>query len=178
MVTANPQSATPDTLIRAAGGFAVAGGIIATIGIVFLIAMFISFATPLKSLGATFGMINDICVAIQYLLTIPIALALRQILLPYNPTLIRVATAVGILMMLVVVGLQLALVFGLLAFEKQVVWVTLAMLGGVGAWLVITGLVARSTGKFPNSLLMSSLAVPYVGYPLWAFWLAQRLFAW
>jgi hypothetical protein len=123
-------------------------------------------------------MVNDICIAIQYLLAIPIALALRQILLPYNPTLIRVATVEGIVMMLVVVGLQLALVFGLLPFEKQVVWVTLAMLVGIGAWLVITGLVARSSGRFPNSLLMSSLAVPYVGFPLWAFWLAQHLLTW
>jgi hypothetical protein len=178
MATANPQSVTPDTFIHTAGRFAIASGIIASIGVVFLIAMFVFFATPLKSLGATFGMVNDICIAIQYLLAIPIALALRQILLPYNPTLIRVATVEGIVMMLVVVGLQLALVFGLLPFEKQVVWVTLAMLVGIGAWLVITGLVARSSGRFPNSLLMSSLAVPYVGFPLWAFWLAQHLLTW
>ena len=178
MTTANSQSVTPDTFIHTAGRFAIASGIIASIGVVFLIAMFVFFATPLKSLGATFGMVNDICIAIQYLLAIPIALALRQILLPYNPTLIRVATVEGIVMMLVVVGLQLALVFGLLPFEKQVVWVTLAMLVGIGAWLVITGLVARSSGRFPNSLLMSSLAVPYVGFPLWAFWLARHLLAW
>lgn len=177
-MTAHPQTATPDTLIRAAGGFAVASGIIAAIGVVFLIAMFISFATPNKSLGATFGLLNDICVAVQYLLAIPIALALRQILLPYNPTLIRVATVEGILMMLVVVGLQLTLILGLLTFERQVIWVTVAMLVGVGAWLVITGLVARSTGKLPNSLLMSGLALPYVGFPLWAFWLARHLSAW
>ena len=178
MTTANPQSVTPDTFIHTAGRFAIASGIIASIGVVFLIAMFVFFATPLKSLGATFGMVNDICIAIQYLLAIPIALALRQILLPYNPTLIRVATVEGIVMMLVVVGLQLALIFGLLPFEKQVVWVTLAMLVGIGAWLLITGLVARSSGRFPNSLLMSSLAVPYVGFPLWAFWLARHLLAW
>ena len=177
-MTTNPQTATPDTLIRAAGGFAISSGIVAAIGIVFLIAMFIFFATPNKSLGETFGLLNDICVAIQYLLAIPVALALRQILLPYNPTLIRVATVEGVLMMLVVVGLQLALVFGLLTFKQQVGWVTVAMIVGIGAWLVITGLVARSTGKLPNSLLMSSLAVPYVGFPLWAFWLARHLSAW
>lgn len=178
MMTANAQTVTPDTLIRAAGGFAIASGIIATFGVVFLIAMFIFFATPLKSSGATIGMLNDICVAIQYLLAIPIALALRQILLPYNPTLIRVATVEGVLMMLVVVGLQLALILGLLTFKQQVGWVSLAMLVGIGAWLVITGLVSHSTGEFPNSLWMSSLAVPYVGYPLWAFWLARHLLAW
>ena len=65
-----------------------------------------------------------------------------------------------------------------MTFERQVVWVSLAMIGGVGTWLVIAGLVARSTGKLPHSVLMSSLAVPYVGYPLWAFWLGQHLLAW
>ena len=30
----------------------------------------------------------------------------------------------------------------------------------------------------PNSVLMSVLAVPYVGYPLWAFWLGQILRVW
>ncbi len=173
-----PQTAMPDPLIRAAGAFSIVSGIISAIGVVFLVAMFTLFATPLKSLGLTFGLLNDICVAIQYLLTIPIALALYRILLPHNPALIRIATIVGMAMMLVVVGLQLALVFGVLTFEKQVAWVSLAMIVGVGSWLVITGLVARSTGRLPNSVVMSSVAVPYFGYPVWAFWLGRRLLGW
>jgi hypothetical protein len=177
-MSANPQSVTPDTLIRAGGGFAIVSGIISAIGVVFFIAMFIFFATSLRSLGETFGMLNDICVAIQYLLTIPVALALDQILRPYNPALIRFATVVGVFMMLVVVGLQLALVFGMLTFEQQVGWISLSMIVGLGTWLVITGLVARSTGKLPNSVLMSGLAVPYFGYPVWAFWLGRRLLGW
>jgi hypothetical protein len=52
------------------------------------------------------------------------------------------------------------------------------MILGVGSWLVITGIVARSTGKLPNSVLMSILAVPYIGYPVWAFWLGQHLLVW
>ena len=81
-------------------------------------------------------------------------------------------------MMIVVAVLQMLLVFGAIAFEKQVVWVSLAMILGVGSWLVITGLVARSTGRLPNSVLMSAAAVPYVGYPVWAFWLGKRLLGW
>jgi hypothetical protein len=129
-------------------------------------------------LGQTFGMLNDICVALQYLLTIPIALVLDRILWPYNPKLIRLATVIGIVAMLIVIALQLALVVGALTFEQQVPWVSLAMLGGVGAWLVITGLVAHSTGRMPNGLMMSVLAVPYLGYPVWAFWLGRRLLSW
>jgi hypothetical protein len=112
------------------------------------------------------------------LLTIPVALALYRILLVYNPALIRIATITGIAAMLVVFGLQLLLIFKVLAFEQQVLWVSLAMILGVGAWLVSTGLVARSTGRLPNSVLMSILAVPYFGYPVWAIWLGLRLMDW
>ena len=172
------QTLPSDPVIRAAGGFAIVSGIVSAIGVVFLIAMFVLFATPLKELGLTFGLLNDICVAVQYLLTIPIALALYRILLPHNPALIRLATIVGIAMMLVVIGLQLALIFGVTTFEQQVVWVSLAMIVGVGSWLVITGLVARSTGRLPNSVVMSAVAVPYFGYPVWAFWLGRHLLGW
>jgi hypothetical protein len=161
--------------IRAAGGFAIVSGIISAFGIVFLITMFILFATPHKEQGLVFGLLNDICIAIQYLLTIPIAMALYRILSPHNPALIRVATVVGITSMVIVIGLQLALIFEVLTFQQQAIWVSLAMLIGVGSWLVITGLVAGSTGKLPNSVVMSAIAAPYLGYPVWAFWLGLRL---
>ena len=172
------QTAPSDPLIRAAGGFAIVSGIISAIGVVFLIAMFILFTTPLKELGLTFGLLNDICIGIQYLLTIPIVVALHRILLPYNPMWIRIATVVGIASILAVIALQLALIFKVLTFEQQWLWITLAMIVGVGAWLVITGLVARSTGRLPNSVVMSAIAVPYLGYPVWAFWLGRRLLGW
>ena len=172
------QTVSHDPLIRAAGGFAIVSGIISAIGIVFLVALYVlAFATPLKTLGYTFGMLNDICVAIQYLLTIPIALALYRILLPHNAPLIRIATIIGIGAMVAVIVLQLQLVFGVVTFRQQVAWVSLAILV-VGAWLVITGLVARSTGRLPNSVVMSAIAVPYFGYPVWAFWLGRRLLGW
>ncbi len=82
MINISQTTAPPDSLIRAAGGFAIVSGIISAFGVVFLMTMFVLFATPLKTLGLTFGMLNDICVALQYLLTIPIALALHRILLP------------------------------------------------------------------------------------------------
>lgn len=172
------QTDAADPLIRAAGSFAIVSGIISAFGVVFLIAMFALMATPNQTLAFRFGMLNDICVAVQYLLTIPIALALYRILLPHDAALIRMATITGIAMLLVVIGLQLALIFDVLSFERQVAWVSLAMIVGVGSWLVITGLVARSTGRLPNSVVMSAVAVPYVGYPAWAFWLGWHLLAW
>jgi hypothetical protein len=172
------QAAPPVWMIHVAGALAILAGVISAIGVVLLIAMFVTFATPLKALGYTVGTLNDICVAIQYLLTIPIALAIYQILLVYNPALIRTATIVGIASMLIVTGLQLLLIFKVLPFEQQVLWVSLSMILGVGSWLVITGLVARSTGRLANSMLMSILAVPYLGYPVWAFWVGLRLLNW
>lgn len=174
------QTATttqPNPLIRAAGGFAIVSGVVSAVGVALLVGMFILFTTPYRALALRLGILNDISIVIQHLLTIPIALALYRILRPYNPILIVTATIVGIVAMLVVVALQLALIRGVLSFDEQVVWVSLAMIGGVGPWLVVTGIVARST-RLPNSILMSLVAVPYLGYPLWAFWIGRRLLSW
>jgi hypothetical protein len=178
MINTSQTAIQPTSLTRAAGTIAIVSGVVAAVGVVFLIGMFILFTTPFRALALRFGIINDICIMIQYLLAIPVALALYRILRPYHPTLITLATFIGITAMLVVIALQLALIRGVLAFEEQVVWVSLAMIGGVGAWLVITGLVARSTGRLPNSVLVSLAAVPYLGYPLWAFWIGRRLLSW
>jgi len=172
------QTTTPVSSIHLAGYLAVLSGVISAIGVVLLIAMFVLFATPYQELALRVGLLNDICVALQYLLTIPIALAMYRVLGVYQPGLMRTATITGIASMAIVVGLQLLLIFKVLPFDRQVVWVSLAMILGVGSWLVITGLMARSTGRMPNSVLMSALAVPYIGYPAWAFWLGRLLLAW
>src|SRR5574341_662629 len=163
----------PDSLIRAAGGFAIVSGIVSTLGVV-LIILTALFASPNRSLALTFRLLNDICVTVQYLLTIPIAPALYRILLPYNPTLIRIATFVGIVSLLVVIGLQLALIYGAIPIRRQIIWISLTIIVGVGSWLMVTGIVARSTASLPNSVLMSAVAVPYLGYPAWAFWLGWQ----
>ena len=170
-----PQTIKSVSEIHMAGVIALVTAVISAIGVVLLIAMFALFATQQSELGNRVGWLNDICVALQYLLTIPIALALYRILSAYNPLLIRIATILGIVSMLIVAGLQLLLIFKVLTFEQQVLWVSLAMILGVGSWLVVTGLVARSTGRLPNSLLMSAIAVPYLGFPVWAFWIGLQL---
>jgi hypothetical protein len=160
----------------AAGRIARVSGIVAAVGVVLLLIFYVFLLAPaLKNVGEPFGTLNDICIAVQYLLTIPLALSLRRILRPRAPLLIEAATIEGIASMLAVVVLQAALVFRLVTFQDQVLWVSLAMIVGVGLWLVITGVVARSAGRFPNSLRMSLVAVPYIGYPFWAFWLGRHL---
>jgi len=178
MTSGTGTSAASAPFFRAVGGLAIVSAIIAAVGVVFLIAMFVNFAAGRMEQGQVFGMINDICVALQYALTIPVAIALQRILMPHNARLIRIATAWGIAAMLVIVVLQLLLVFGVLTFAQQGVWASLAILLGVGGWLVATGLVARSTGRFPNSVVLSAVAVPYFGFPAWAYWLGRILLAW
>ncbi len=160
---------------RRIGVLAILIGIISAIGFVLLIIMYVLFARSQMALGQQFGMFNDILIGLQYLLTIPVALALYRMLKAYNPALMRIATIVGVIAMLVVVALQLLLVTKVLTFEQQVPWVSLAMLLGVGFWLIATGLVARSVKWLPNSLLMSIIAVLYFGFPIWAFWLGRHL---
>lgn len=172
------QTTTSDPWIHFAGSLSILIGVISTVGVILLITMFVLFATPNRELALKVGKINDICVALQYLLTIPVALVLHRILLAHNPTLIRFATITGIISMIVVFGLQLMLIFKVLTFERQVVWVSIFMILGVGSWLVMTGIAARSIERLSNSVLMSALAVPYIGYPFWAFWLGKHLLAW
>jgi hypothetical protein len=91
---------------------------------------------------------------------------------------IGILSAICITSMLLVTLLQVLLIFKALTFEQQLPWIALAIILGVGSWLIMTGLVAQSTSRLPNSLLLSALAVPYFGYPAWAFWLGLRLLNW
>jgi len=73
-----PQTIKSVSEIHMAGVIALVTGVISAIGVVLLIAMFALFAARQSELGNRVGWLNDICVALQYLLTIPIALALRS----------------------------------------------------------------------------------------------------
>ena len=77
------QTASSDSMIHIAGGIAIICGILSAVGVVTLIGMYVCFATQNTELGLRIGMLNDISAAVQYLLTIPIALALYRILLVY-----------------------------------------------------------------------------------------------
>jgi hypothetical protein len=162
-------------VIRLGGWAALASGAIGAVGLAFLIAMYASFAVG-SSAALPFGRINDFLVLIQYLVALPITLALQVLLGPRNPSLIRAATVIGIVGMFAIAGLQFLLVAGVLTFAQQVVPVMIAILV-VGVWLVITGSVGQAGATLPGGLRMSLLAAPYLGYPIWAFWLGRRLLA-
>ena len=152
---------------RVAGWFAYASGVVSVFGVVFFVGML--------AVKGPFGRLNDIFVMIQYLMALPIPLTLHRLLRTRAPVLSKVALLSGMVGMMAVVVLQFLLIAGVLSFEEQVGPVMFAMIVMVGAWLVITGYLGRSTGKLPHSLLVSIVAVPYFGYPVWAFWLGRHL---
>jgi hypothetical protein len=157
--------------MRFGGVAAYVSGVVAAVGVVFLIAMFVSFGVG-SELAGTFGRVNDVLIVVQYALALPAAVGLHALLRARNRRLSRVVLVIGLIGMLAVVVLQLLLVFGVLTFEREVGLVVLALLV-VGAWLLITGTLARPI--LPHSQRMSLLAVPYIGYPIWAFWLGTQL---
>lgn len=163
----------PNQLLRVAGWSTHASGVASIIGIVSLIVFYVGFFTDSMELR-TFGRLSDICGIIQYLLALPITLALHQLLKARAPVLSKTAMLIGIAGIIAFVILQLLLVIGVLSFAEQVGPVVVALLV-VGVWLVITGYLGRSTGDLPHSLLTSILAVLFFGYPIWAFWLGRLL---
>jgi hypothetical protein len=158
--------------MRIGGWAAYVSGVVAAIGLVFLIALYVSFFVG-SDLAGVFGWVNDALVMVQYAFGVPLAVALHTLLRPRNPRWSRVALAVGITGMAAVVVLQALLVLGVLTFQQQIVPLAIALLVGVGTWLVATGYLARAI--LPHSLRMSLLAVPYLGYPIWAFWMGTHL---
>lgn len=153
-------------LIKAAAWSAYGSGIASIFGIAFLFAFFV--------LGAPTGRLNDIAVIVQYLLMLPITLALFQILRPYHPNLSLAALLIGIPGMLAVIILQLLLVTDILPFASQIVPVVVAFLV-VLVWFIINGLPGRSSEKMPGGMLLHVLAGLYIGYPIWAFSVGRRL---
>ena len=154
--------------VRMGSWFAYASGVIAALGVVFFIAR---FALPRPS---PLGGLNDVASLLQYLLAIPIALSLEELLRPRHRVWARATTIIGISGMLAIVALQFLLLARVLTFEQQGVPVSIAVLV-VGVWLVGTGYLLRSASTFRHSLTIGLLAVQYFAYPIWAFWMGRRL---
>src|SRR4029077_5697772 len=144
------------------------------IGVVFLAAMFVSFAVQATSPGLAFGWINDVLVGVAYLLAVPSVIAIGALLRPAAPVVGRLATVIGLGAILAIVVLQWMVVLGAVTFEDQIGAVSLALLV-LGVWFVIVGHLGSSSGVLPDGVRMGLLAATYVGYPFWAFWLGRNL---
>jgi hypothetical protein len=65
-------------------------------------------------------------------------------------------------------------VTGVLTFEEEIGPVSLAFLA-LAAWFILTGRIAARAGVVPGGTRLGVLAASYVGYPVWAFRIAQAL---
>jgi hypothetical protein len=171
-VTAQGPGAT--AALRLGSRTAYASGVVAAIGLVMFVAMFVSFAVGAQAPGMLFGWFNDVLVLITYLLVIPTVIAVDALLRPTAPVASRVATLIGLGSIAAVLILQALLVVGALTFADQVGAVSLALLA-FAVWLVIVGRLGSSRGVMHHGVRMGLLAATYVGYPFWAFWLGRHL---
>lgn len=146
--------------MKLAGWCAYISGVVSVIGIVFLGLMFAGLER--------FGPMNDVTIIIQYIVMLPIVIAVWMILRPQGNPLNTPMLVLGLAAMAAVIVLQVLLVTGVLPFERQVYMVTAAFLVGIG-WYVATGQMARPLGLLPRSVPLQVLAGLYVGYPVWAF---------
>ncbi len=109
----------------------------------------------------------------QYLLMIPMAMALHKTVNESDAVVMPVALAVGVGGMVGVALLQGLLVANALAFEIYIVVVS------IGFFVVLGWLLAIKRGKLgtalPGSTALTVLAGLYVAYPLWALVAVRRL---
>jgi hypothetical protein len=169
-----PPRAQTTTVLRMGGWAAYANGLVSAVGLVFLIAMFASFAAGATSPGLVFGWINDVSAVLAALLMLPLVVAVHVLLRPHAPIMSGLALVIGFGANLAIMVLQALLVVGALTFEEEIGPVLIAFLFLV-FWLVMTGYLGNSTGVLPHGLRMGLLAVTYVGYPMWAFWLGRQV---
>lgn len=162
------------SILRLGGWTALASGLVSAIGFVCLVLLYALFAAGSTSEALAFGWINDVLAVVNGLLMLPVAVAVHVLLRSQRPTASRLALMIGIGANLAIVVLQSMLVVGSLTFQQEVGPVLVAFLF-LAAWFVTTGYLGSSRRLLPNGVRMSLLAVTYVAYPIWAFWLGRHL---
>jgi len=160
-------------LFPAAGWSAYMGAVVSAFGIAFLVLLYVGFFTGAEGL-LKFGPLNDICIIIQYVLALPIVVAFHRLLSPQSPRLSLFAMLVAQVGILGVVVFQSLLITGVMTFLEQVAYASTSMLI-VGVWIAITGFLGRRLGLLNISVGPIILGALYVGYPLWAYRVGQRL---
>lgn len=159
--------------LRIAGWCACASAVVSGFGVVFLAALYVGFFTGNAELLG-FGTLNDLCIIIQYLLALPVLVAFHRIISPQSPRASTVATLMGLVGILIVVGFQVLLIAGVMTFSDQVVFASAGLLV-IGGWILIISYRLQVTTNLRNGLLLGILGFLYVGYPVWAFVIGRRL---
>jgi hypothetical protein len=162
------------SILRLGGWAALASGLVSAVGFVCLAMMYALFAADSTPAALAFGWMNDVLAVVNGLLMLPVVVAVHVLLRSQRPTASRLALMIGIGANLAIVLLQSLLVVGTLTFQQEIGPVLVAFLF-LAAWFVTTGYLGSSSRLLPNGIRMSLLAITYVAYPIWAFWLGRRL---
>lgn len=152
---------------------AILSGVVAAIGVVFLILMYIGFVTPARGLIA-FGPLNDFCILVQYALALPVIGAFDRLLAPIDPVRRRLIASVGMTGCLGAVIFQALLLLDLMSSREQVGYATASVILA-GLWAALAGHAARSIGALKVSTGLLVGAGLYFGYPLWALMVGREL---
>ncbi len=137
--------------------------------------MQIALLVAFFAVGGRFGTLNDIAIVMQYLLALPIPIAIHQLIRARAQLLSTVAMLVGIVGILAVALLQLLLIVGILSFAHQFVPINLALFLGVGGWMLLVGYLGHTTHVVRHSIVLGILGWTYLGYPVWAFGMGRQL---
>ncbi|MGD2058898.1 MAG: hypothetical protein PVI04_09205 [Anaerolineales bacterium] len=145
---------------------AYASGVIAAMGLVFLVVFFSGFPG--------FGLLNDLAVILHYLLLLPIMILIHKMLGSTGEKMHILTRVVGLTGVIAVIVLQSLLVLGLMPFRRQIMLVIPAFLLCM-VWFVLAERMGRSGSFLPKGITLSIMAGLVLGYPLWAFKLARNL---
>jgi hypothetical protein len=149
--------------------------IVSTAGIVFLVGMFASFAVGSSSVAMVLGTINDALVAVQYVLLLPVVVALGSGALGGgSPQSRRVIAALGVVGIAGVAVLQGLLAAGVLTFEQEIGPAGIAYIP-LAAWFVASGRQAARSGLDERGTAFGIVGASYLGFPVWAWRMAGRL---
>ena len=159
--------------MRFAGWCALASALVSAFGVVFLVIFFAGFYSDNAGLQV-FGPMNDALIVVQYLLALPVVLALHRMIGLRSPMLNSAFMLLGLAGIGIVVVFQTLLVAGVMSFDEEV-WFATAGMFIFGAWTLIMNEQLRRTAGLRNGRLIGILTLFYFGFPWWALVIGRRL---
>lgn len=142
--------------------WALVSGIAGVVANVLLVAFFVVAFGLGRSEYGWLGTVNDAVIMLQFLTFGPVALALPGWLPQVRS--VRIATAAGLVAMVLVAALQLLLIVRVLPFDVQVLLVVAAFLPVYG-WVLTVSSVGHRSGVLPRSLTRFGLVLG-VSFPV------------